>query len=144
MPNYAPFAYPPKVVSVNEVYNSPTNSSEMIPEGFEPTGEFRIPLTGEYYLWCNEESYVSGFHTEPRIILRKVKTYSDGEILDYVLEWINEVIPSYQVSKLSIPSPRRTLVDRDHLELPEAHKGPAALANALKTCVIEKMRKEGK
>lgn len=118
MPNYAPFAYPPKVVTVEDLYHSADNSTEKIPTGYEPTGEFRIPIKGEYYLWCNKEGYVSSFHSDPRIILRKAKAYSDGEILDYLLEWINDVIPSYQVCPLS--------------------------ANVLKTCVIEKMRKEGK
>lgn len=85
MPNYAPFAYPPKVVEVKDAYTEPANSPEKIPAGYETTGEFRIPLKGEYYLWCNRESRVTDSHEEPRLIVRPVPVYSDSDILDFMI-----------------------------------------------------------
>ena len=76
-------------ITVQEIYGK---TLPEIPEGWEPTGEFRPPKENEVGLSsieCSAFTYETDeSDRHPRIILRKIKNYSDTEILDFVLEWL--------------------------------------------------------
>lgn len=89
---FAPFTYEDtvkKVITVRDIYGS---DAPEIPEGWEPTGEFRPSKEGENHLHPYRcASFLSirdDVQTAPRITLRKVKNYSDTEILDFVMKWL--------------------------------------------------------
>ncbi len=65
-----------------------------IPEGYESTGELRDVKDGDIYLSAGlpRKEVVMGIGTyppsHPRLILRKVKTYSDADIVDFLISRI--------------------------------------------------------
>jgi len=76
-------------ITVQEIYGK---TLPEIPEGWEPTGEFRPPKENEVGL-SSVECFAFTYETDesdrhPRIILRKIKNYSDTEILDFVMKWL--------------------------------------------------------
>lgn len=97
-----------------------------IPEGYESTGELREVKDGDIYLgatwakgavqtWSGPAITSSAYH---RLILRKVKTYSDAEIIAFLIDLINQ--------------------DKVYSTLDWARK-----AKVTKAKIIEKMREKG-
>ena len=92
----------------------------VIPEGFEAIGEFRPPKKDEYWLGLSKTSgaiqadYDFG-PSDPVIILRKQREYSDTEILNYVIKWLGDSVSacgvySHQDAPLSKAAIFRTLI----------------------------------
>ena len=77
-------------ITVQEIYGK---TLPEIPEGWEPTGEFRPPKENEVGLSqieCSAFTYETDeSDRHPRIILRKVENYSDTDIVDYMLDVIH-------------------------------------------------------
>lgn len=48
-----------------------------VPEGFEPTGEFRVPLVGETYLYDGKAIVCESVGKIEFFILRKIKRYRE-------------------------------------------------------------------
>lgn len=74
-----------------------------IPEGFEETGEFRPPKKDEYWLSFGRipSAYSASNDydiSDPVIILRKQKEYTDTEILQYVLNWLWSAVGANAIS----------------------------------------------
>jgi len=106
-------------ITVQEIYGT---TYPKIPEGWEPTGEFRPPKENEVGL-SSVECFAFTYETDesdrhPRIILRKVKTYSDAEIIAFLIDLINQ--------------------DKVYSTLDWARK-----AKVTKAKIIEKMREKG-
>jgi len=83
---------PPKP-TIESIYGT---KEPKIPEGYESTGELREVKDGDIYLgatwakgavqtWSGPAITSSAYH---RLILRKVKTYSDAEINDFLIDLI--------------------------------------------------------
>lgn len=80
-------------------------------EGFEVTGEFRPPKKNEYWLsfpnsnlvFQASEDYVI---SEPAVILRKKKEYTDKDILEFVLTWLHTSV-AYNAITSSSPFPSK-------------------------------------
>ena len=80
---------PPKP-TIESIYGT---KEPKIPEGYESTGELRPLKKGDIFLSVCPmgEPETSSFNYDstsrhPRLVLRKVKTYSDAEMLAHVLE----------------------------------------------------------
>lgn len=71
-PDYQPPAPPtPKPISITDVYGRAILTHK-IPDGWEPTGEFRPPQQGESWLSVDRIAIIDGSFSSPRIILRKL------------------------------------------------------------------------
>lgn len=68
-PDYHPIA--PKPITINDVYGSGILTQKM-PDGWEPTGEFRPTRFGEHWLSADMSMVCNGAYYAPRIILRKL------------------------------------------------------------------------
>lgn len=115
-------------ITVQEIYGT---TYPKIPEGWEPTGEFRPPKGNEVGLSsieCSAFTYETDeSDRHPRIILRKVNNYSDTDIVDYMLD----VIHNYSLGSLCGA-------------LYEAVGASPSASKATRKSIIAKMRKEGK
>lgn len=129
-------------ITVQEIYGK---TLPEIPEGWEPTGEFRPPKENEVGL-SSVECFAFTYETDesdrhPRIILRKIKNYSDTEILDFVMKWLYKDVGYNGVTSANgaydkAPGP----IYRQLVSSPFAANNPKELREVIAT----EMKKKGK